>query len=90
MKPAFKCDYCDFIGTEQEVIKHEVECSENYNRRSCYTCKHRGYTSLNFSCGCGIDIPEGKILEFCHKYEREEENKDPLDDFMNLMFGGKR
>ena len=32
MKPVFKCEYCNFIGTEEEVIKHEDDCSSNYNR----------------------------------------------------------
>lgn len=90
MKPVFKCDYCDFMGVESEVKKHEVECPGNYTRRSCYTCKHRGYTSLNFTCACGREIPDGKIYEFCPKYEREEKSGGPLVDFIDLMLGGKR
>ena len=90
MKPVFKCDYCDFMGIESDVKKHEVECSENYTRRSCYTCKHRGHTALNFKCNCGREIPEGKIYEFCPKYERETKPSDPVDDFISMMFGGKR
>lgn len=89
MKPVFKCDYCDFIGTEPEVKRHEVECPENYTRRNCFTCKHRGYKGINFTCDCGIEIPEGKMREFCAKYERGKP-ADPLNDFMGLMFGGKR
>ena len=90
MKPVFKCDFCDFIGVEKEVKEHEPKCTENYTRRSCYTCKHRGYTYLDFTCACGREIPDGKIYEFCPKYEREENPGDPLDDFMSLMLGGKR
>lgn len=90
MKPVFRCDYCDFIGTEPEVKKHEIECSENYTRRSCFTCTHRGYSGFNFTCDCGVDIPAGKIREFCPKYEKEESRKNPLDEFVNLMLGGKR
>ena len=90
MKPVFKCEYCDYIGIEKDVKEHEPKCTENYTRRSCYTCKHRGYTSLSFTCACGREIPEGKIYEFCPKYERETNPSDPLDDFMSLMLGGKR
>ena len=37
MKPVFKCDYCQFMGTEEEVSEHEPKCFDNYDRRSCYT-----------------------------------------------------
>ena len=90
MKPVFKCDYCDFIGVEPEVKKHEAECSENYTRRSCFTCKHRGYSSLSFTCDCGKVIPEGKVYELCPKYEREEKSSDPLNGFLELMLGGRK
>jgi hypothetical protein len=40
MKPLFRCDYCDFTGVEEEVIKHEETCMHNHTRRSCSTCKH--------------------------------------------------
>ena len=86
MKPVFRCDYCDFIGIEPEVKKHEVECSENYTRRSCFTCKNRDYTSSGFKCSVGIEIPDGKMLEFCHKYDRGK-SKDPLSSMFDLMFG---
>ena len=42
MKPVFKCDYCDKMGTEEEIREHEEKCTENYDKKSCYTCKHRG------------------------------------------------
>ena len=89
MKPVFRCDYCDFIGTEVEVAEHEIECTENYNRRSCFTCMHHGYKGMDFTCDCGVELPAGKMYEFCPKYERGESG-DPLEDFMNMMFGGKR
>lgn len=85
MKPVFKCDYCDFMGTEKEVKEHESKCTENYTRKSCYTCQHRKFVNLTqFHCKCGIEIPEGKIFEFCPKYERREK---PID-FMDLFCGG--
>ena len=90
MKPVFKCDFCDFIGVESDVKKHEEECTENYTRRNCFTCKHRAYSSLDFICKCGLELPPGKMREFCPKYEREENRHDPLDDFMDLVLGGRR
>ena len=86
MKPVFKCDYCDTIGTEEEIKKHEVECTENYTRRSCFTCKY-GRGLLNFKCAAGTEIPGGKFVEFCKKYERREEEEDQLDGFINMMRG---
>lgn len=89
MKQVFKCDYCEFMGTEQEVEKHEVECVNNYSRRSCYTCRHRGYQGLCFTCSNGVELPAGKLCEFCKQYDQEEKSTNPLDDLVNLMFGGK-
>lgn len=90
MKPVFKCDYCDFIGIESEVKKHEVECPENYTRRSCFTCKNAGFSGINsYTCAAGRDLPEGKMYEFCPKYERGE-SKDPLSDMFDIMLGRKR
>ena len=31
MQPVFKCEYCRFMGTEEEVKKHEAECVDNYD-----------------------------------------------------------
>ena len=88
MKPVFKCDFCNFIGIEPEVKKHEIECFDNYTRRSCFTCKHKGYKGLKFTCACGREIPEGKVFEFCPKYERKEKTETPLSDLFSGLFGG--
>ena len=91
MKPVFKCDYCTFMGTEDEVSKHEIECIYNYDRKSCNTCKHRkleGFTK--YKCDCGKEIPEGKMYEFCPSYERNIESKDisGMKDLFGGLFGG--
>lgn len=93
MKSVFKCDYCKFMGTKEEVKEHELICSDNYDKRSCYTCQHRGRLSMinnlvKYECGKGIDIPEGKIFEFCKSYERKEKSKNPYSGFMTGLFGG--
>jgi hypothetical protein len=93
MKPVFKCDYCQFIGTEEEVSEHEPKCFDNYDRRSCYTCAHRGQMSMvnklvKYECGKGIDVPEGKIYEFCNSYERKPKPDTPWLDATRGFFGG--
>lgn len=90
MKPVFKCDFCDFMGVESDVKKHEIECTNNYTRRSCLTCRHRGYSSLNFTCYRDVELPAGKMREFCPKYEQEDVRKDPVEEFLELMLGGKK
>ena len=76
MKPVFKCDYCKFMGTEEEVKGHEPKCSDNYDRKSCYTCMHKkigrvvdkdvddivnGKAVIVYECRLGKEIPEGSL-----------------------------
>lgn len=91
MKPVFKCDYCQFMGTEEEVKKHEPECIDNYDKQSCYTCQYRGRLSmvdslLKYECSNGIDVPAGKVYEFCKSYQRKEKTGNPYADFMAGLF----
>lgn len=92
MRPVFKCDYCKFMGAEEEVKAHELECMDNYDRKSCYTCQNRGKLSIvnklvKYECCKGIDIPEGKIFEFCGSYKRRENPPDVVSHFMTDLFG---
>lgn len=89
MKPVFKCDYCSKMGTEEEIKKHELECLDNYDRRSCFTCVHKeiGKFDINmmtYKCKAGKEIPEGKYIEFCPQYERKEK----VDYSFGNIFGG--
>lgn len=91
MKPVFMCDYCDFMGTEEEVKEHEPKCYKNYDRKSCYTCIHQKLNGLKgYKCDCGKEIPEGHIYEFCDTYEKvirlNAESK--LTDIFGGLFGG--
>lgn len=91
MKQVFKCDYCNFMGTYEEVKEHEPKCMDNYDRKSCYTCLHKGYNGLKgFKCDAGIEIPEGQLYEFCKSYERvirlNAESK--ITDLFGGLFGG--
>lgn len=76
MKPVFKCDYCKFMGTEEEVKEHEPKCINNYDRKSCYTCVHKMMKSKDkqwcYECKLGKEITVGTIYEFCPQYERRE------------------
>lgn len=90
MKPVFKCDYCDKMGTEDEIKKHEPECFDNYDRKSCFTCIHKeiGKFDINmmiYKCKAGKEIPEGKYIEFCPQYERKEKSNNSFCD----LFGFK-
>lgn len=85
MKQIFRCEYCSFTGTAEEIMAHEQRCSDNYNKKSCYTCKHKEYKSIGqYKCSCGIDIPENKIWQYCPSYERKVKSANPMLDF----FGG--
>lgn len=89
MKPVFKCDYCIFMGTEEEVREHEPKCSDNYDRRSCLTCKHKKFKTIKqYECALDKEIPEGKIFEFCGGYERKEKSGDAYSDIFANFFGG--
>ena len=88
MKPVFRCEYCDFTGTEEEVCNHEEECFENYTKRSCWTCQHRSFKGLEIKCEVGREIPSGKMITFCPEYERKEKKNYDLGGIFGNMFGG--
>lgn len=92
MKPVYKCDYCKFMGTEEEVREHELNCMDNYDRRSCYTCKYRGMAHIvdklvKYECNKRINVPAGSIIEFCKSYERKPKPDSPYSDLITSMFG---
>lgn len=77
MKPVYKCDYCSFMGTAEEVKEHEQQCTENYDMMNCFTCKHRGKIcmengKIKYECEKGIDVPAGCVNAFCKGYEQKE------------------
>ena len=89
MKPVYKCEYCDYMGTEEKVKEHEITCMDNYDRRSCFTCKHKIHKSIHqYQCACGKEIPENKIFEFCPQYERGEKSDNPLVNLFGDIFKG--
>jgi hypothetical protein len=40
---------------------------------------------MNFKCLLGTEIPEGHLIEFCSKYERDD--KDPIKSSVTDIFG---
>lgn len=90
MHPVFKCDYCKFMGTEEEVREHEINCMDNYDRKSCYTCVHKKLKSEDgkylYLCEMGKEIPEGKIFEFCPQHERKEGSGFLFGNFLDNLF----
>lgn len=91
MKPVFKCDYCEFMGTDEEVKEHEPVCRDNYDLKNCYTCQHRGKLEsaeggCRYQCNKGKDIPVNCILQFCPEYEREEKKTDNISNIFGNIF----
>lgn len=89
MKPLFRCEYCDKIGTEAEIIAHEDSCINNYNKRSCMTCLHAENKITRINCKCKKEIPEGKIYEHCGEYvwdQKDHTSRNPIP--FNNLFGG--
>lgn len=73
MKPLYRCDYCDFTGTEEEVKEHEATCIKNYNLRGCLTCVHCNTDDFKtFTCMAGRDIPEGYMHQNCLYHKQGE------------------
>ena len=73
MKPLYRCEYCDFTGTEEEVKEHEATCIKNYNLKGCLTCMNcntDGFSSI--TCMAGRDIPEGHMYKDCSDYKQGE------------------
>lgn len=92
MKPVYKCDYCSYMGTEEEVKEHEPKCFDNYDMKNCYTCKHKKLGGIEnnlvkYKCEKEVDIPAGHIFNFCNFYERKEKSGGSLTDIFADMLG---
>ena len=92
MKPVYKCDYCSFMGTEEEVKEHEPLCHENYDMKNCYTCKNRGKMTMEdgkvkYECEAGRGIEAGCIWQHCELYEHKEKEKSIFGNLFGSPFG---
>ena len=92
MKPIYRCEYCDFTGIEDEVKEHEDTCVYNYTKKSCLTCKHKDFKNWKtIECKRDVELPEGKMLEQCVKYEKDDTQKETVSwnsIFGKSLFGG--
>ena len=94
MKPVYKCDYCSQMGTEEEIREHELSCTKNYDKRSCWTCEHKRTKcdkedhNWYFECEAEKEIPKGCVIEFCPAYERKKKSDNPLENLFGDLFGG--
>ena len=90
MKPVYKCDYCSKMGAEEEIREHEPKCMENYDRKNCYTCVHKKLIAKDkewgYECKAGMEIPLGKIFEFCPSYQRKEKSDNIFDNIFGDLF----
>lgn len=90
MKPVYKCDYCSYMGAEEDVKEHEPKCFENYDMKNCYTCKYKKFGGMEdklikYKCEKEIDIPAGCIYNFCDSYEEREKSNSLGDIFGNIL-----
>lgn len=89
MKQVYRCEYCDHMGAEEDVIRHEQECIWNRDKRTCATCKKCDRGFLKYECNDDKEIPDGQMFVNCDKYEWDEVDhttKHPVAT--NTMFGG--
>ena len=66
MKEVFKCDYCNYIGTKEEIAEHEKVCLNNPDVKCCYNCQAEHDLCVLYT---GAPIPEKNI---CEHYRRRE------------------
>lgn len=51
MKPVFKCEYCNFIGTKETVEEHEKICINNPAVKWCQNCMYARENPYTISFG---------------------------------------
>ena len=57
MKEVFKCDYCNYIGTKEEIEEHEKVCLNNPDVKCCYNCQYAYENPYIGSVGFGDSTP---------------------------------
>lgn len=87
MKQIFRCEYCTEQGTVEEIMKHEETCLYNYNKKSCWTCKHAENKFAYIECRAGVHIEKGKYMEGCSAYEWDEKDHAKANPFLKGLSG---
>ena len=88
MKQLFRCEYCDKIGTAEEIAEHEKTCTWNYTKKSCFTCKHAEICLMSVKCKAGKELPKDKYIEYCDIYEWDEKDRAAGNKLASTIFGG--
>lgn len=78
MKQVFRCDYCSYIDTEEEVVKHEKTCLGNPEVKCCDNCKYAFENNLMCSSFLGNKV---EMLE-CRYKEQETNGQNFTDSFV--------
>lgn len=45
-----KCRYCNLIGDEKTIERHEFECGNNPSNKTCYSCKYCFDQGIQYLC----------------------------------------
>ena len=88
MKALYRCEYCNKQGVAEEIEKHEAECYYNPAHRSCITCKHGTMHFISYTCALGTEIPKGKFVHHCSKYENSGIDYASQNAGIDTLFGG--
>lgn len=88
MQQLYRCDYCDKIGSEEEIYYHEGICEKNANKKSCKYCEHMkiaGSTSYKCTHPQPFTLPDGKMMVNCPKFSPEKEVQNISDLFSKFF-----
>jgi hypothetical protein len=72
MKQVFQCDYCEYRGLAEDVAKHEAECENSPDLRTCNTCIYASGNFIKVTCLKGVDVPIFSIKRGCSTYNGKE------------------
>ena len=93
MFQVYKCSYCEFMGQDRMVEKHEKDCPHNPLNHSCHTCVYRkGWGFNKFGCQKNI-VFSGDYNLRCSGWNKDKTDwnnisNDPFEIFFG-SFSGK-
>lgn len=72
MKPAYKCEYCDKVSSEDVIREHEEKCLYNPENKTCYTCRN-AIIKNGTLYGCSMEKPQNMFSVYrkheCYEYK---------------------
>ena len=72
MRQVFQCEYCDHRGLADDVAKHELECENNPNLKTCNTCIYATMSFLKITCLKNLDIPFLSVRRNCECHKGKD------------------